>query len=86
MELVQLLRGILRGEQHADQQLPPSPPALPRDLRHWPRHWQDEFEERSAIAEYHGALMRLEAERQAEEEIRRQYEAAKETRDREAVT
>jgi hypothetical protein len=37
------------------------------------------------MAEYHGGLSRVEAERQAEKEIRGQYEAEMRARDREVV-
>lgn len=47
-----------------------APPDLPPDVADWPEEWREIWEERSAIAEFDGALPREEAERLAEERVR----------------
>ena len=49
---------------------------LPRDIRRWPPAWLELYTERAGIKEYQGNLPRLEAERQAEQDIRHQAAGA----------
>jgi len=53
-------------------------------LRGEPRHWPDDaheaFEERAAVMEYEALTDRDEAERQAEQRVRREWAARKEDR------
>jgi len=45
---------------------------LPTFLYNWPAYWQERWEERAAIMEFQGNMTREQAEKQAEQDIRRQ--------------
>lgn len=56
------------------QELPESPPSsLPDDRNSWPEDWRERFEERAAIMEYEGGLSEEEAEREAEQQVRKAF-------------
>jgi hypothetical protein len=45
---------------------------LPTFLYRWPAYWLELFEERAAIMEFQGNMTREKADKQAEQDIRRQ--------------
>jgi len=47
---------------------------LPPSVRRWPEPWREAFEERAALMEFHGCLPRTQAERHAEELVRRAFD------------
>ena len=49
------------------------PGMLHADRRRWPADALDEWEERAAMREYHGRMVRDVAEREAEQDVRRMW-------------
>lgn len=49
------------------------PDELPENIADWPQDWQEEFEERAAIMEFDGHLIREEAEQWAQIIVRAFY-------------
>lgn len=47
---------------------------LPLLITNWPEEWREAFKERASIMEYDGELDREEAERRAEDRVRREYD------------
>jgi hypothetical protein len=47
---------------------------LPTFLYRWPAYWLELYQERAAIMEFQGNMTREQAEKQAEQDIRRQAE------------